>query len=583
MTDLAHSDLLTLTTADNQFAVSGIQAIGKHEQDALRYAMSITAQPRRGLSADIPIRRFSWDLPEGGFQLPDVMKCHNGFASFSVRFGDSFTNPVSAEIGGLMNSLGEALVTDSDQQYGYEYDAFMSGLVFLPEPDCSESRISRSLSGKWSTQSSSGFSSPLTHAFSIALRNRMAGLSFFAMTPVFLIEGRDGSFGRLLLWLLEPCNSGSTVYPLLAKKLFRDQEFKKVLLEDVQNILLQNNEYVTLAGLRSQSQMAFVGEDALSAEQWQSEIECGLYVIKLLLRDAEALKKDAANREEKRKKREEEQRKRRAELIDPSVRSEEDEKQFREFTSQVTSDLLEFKEVIDVSRFCTEYGWSTEKVTENFWDVLWNSPEIFFVAKVCRTNWSFDKDGKITSCCITGLIYGISKEEYAGAKRTLDREIAEAMKLLDGVSDPVKKALILHDHIVRICDYDEEARDKKDSSPRARTAYSVLVRHRAVCEGYTMAYRYLLKRAGIRSEEVLSDEMNHCWNYLYLNGHWYHVDVTWDDPVYRGRKPNNDVISHEFFLLSDEKIRSREHTEWSVRGLPPADDTEFDDKDWSTY
>ena len=137
-----------------------------------------------------------------------------------------------------------------------------------------------------------------------------------------------------------------------------------------------------------------------------------------------------------------------------------------------------------------------------------------------------------------------------------------------------------------ICEYDKKACDSNDLSPQARTAYSVLVRHKAVCEGYTMAYRYLLNLAGIRSEEVLSDKMTHCWNYLYLNDKWYHVDVTWDDPLFQ---PDKTKISHEFFLLSDDAIAVKgnpRHHDWDVRGLPPASDTKFDnqkDKDWDAY
>ena len=590
-TDLAHSDQLTLITPDNHFAVDQIQVFDKHDQDASHYAMSIRVQPRRGLSYDIPIRRFSWHLPDGGFQLPDVMNFQD-FASFSISFRDirskesSFTNRVTAEIDGLMNPLGDACFTDASKGK-YVYDAFMSCVVFLPEKDCNEVSIRKSISGTWSTEASSGFSSPLTHAFSIALRNRMAGLAFFAMTPVFLIEGRSGSFGRLLLWLQEPYNSGSTVYPLLAKKLLRDKDFKKALLTDVQNLLvLENNEYATLEGLRSQSQLAFSGEDELSTEAWEDEIKRGLYVLNLML-DSKALKQDIAERAEKRKeadqRRAEEQKKRQEEFIDPTRISEEDKKQYEEFASAVTSDLMAFKDVIDVSHFCRDYRWSEDKILEVFNDFLWNSPEIFFVAKSHSYTYASDSAGNLVSFFIKDIRYGIEKEQFDTAKRTLEQEAAKAMDLLKGVTDPIKKALILHDHIVRICDYDEEARDQGDLSPLARTVYSVLVRHRAVCEGYTMAYRYLLNRAGIRSEEVLSDKMNHCWNYLYLNGSWYHVDVTQDDPVYYGRKPKDAGISHEFFLLSDEKIAQKKHHDWNVRGLPPAADTELDDKDWNHY
>ena len=278
-TDLAHADLLTLVTADNQFSAEGIQAVGKYELDASRYAMIVTAQPRKGaLSYDIPVRHFSWELPEGGFQLPDVMCYQKEMASFSVRFGDAFTAPVSAEISGLMNPIGSVQILGSSKGK-YAYDAFMSCVVFQPGANCDEAGISRSLSGKWSTDASSGFSAPLTHAFSIVLRNKMEGFSFFATTPVFLIEGRDGSFGRLLLWLLEPYNSGSTVYPLLAKKWLTDPTKRKELLEGVKNILVKGKgQCVTLKDLRSQSQMAFAGEDDL---EWDDAVKKVLSAVGL--------------------------------------------------------------------------------------------------------------------------------------------------------------------------------------------------------------------------------------------------------------------------------------------------------------
>lgn len=576
--DLAHADQLTLVTADNQFSVDKIMDFNEKVEKtaASRYAMIITAQPRHGLSAyDTPVRRFSWNLPKGCFQVQNFENFQGERASFSLVFKNnadnadsndfnSFTNPVSAEISGRMNPGGR-ICTHAVHKYGYE--AYMSALVFLPETTCNEERIRQFLARDWSTEKGKGFSSPLTHAFSIALRNRIAGVSFFALTPVFLIKG----IGRILFWILEPYNSGKTAFPMLCR-LMEDQnlEFKRDLLKDIQTILKPNGQMVSLKELRIQSQMAFSGEDEISPDDWKDEIQRGLRAIDLLL-DSEAFKDDL----ERRKKRQQE-------FIDPTSRSEEDRKLYEEFASVVKPALMDFQDVIDVSHFCVDYGWSPEKVDDVFDDFLWNSPDIFFVAKSYRSRY-IEEGNKITSFVITNLRYGIRKEQYQDAKDQLDAATAKAMELLKGVTDPVKKALILHDHIVRICEYDKKACDDKDPSPAARTAYSVLVRHLAVCEGYVMAYRYLLNRAGIRSEEVLSDSMNHCWSYLYLNDNWYHADVTWDDPVYHGGKPVNAKISHEYFLLSDEKIATLEHCDWDVRGLPAASDTQFDNQNWDAY
>ena len=77
-----------------------------------------------------------------------------------------------------------------------------------------------------------------------------------------------------------------------------------------------------------------------------------------------------------------------------------------------------------------------------------------------------------------------------------------------------------------------------------------------------------------------------------INGMWYHVDVTADDPVYVSTLPDgreilspsspdgNSRISHENFLMSDVKARRTGHHGWKTRGLPAAVDTRYDSRIW---
>ena len=154
--------------------------------------------------------------------------------------------------------------------------------------------------------------------------------------------------------------------------------------------------------------------------------------------------------------------------------------------------------------------------------------------------------------------------------------VVDAMSTIRGVSDEEEKALRLHDYLVHICDCDVTVKDDKVYSTLARTAYSALVRRKAVCEGYAMAYRLLLNAAGIVSDVAIDRGSHHIWNYVRIRDRWYHVDVTWDDPVLIGAPRRGRRISHRHFLMSDNKARRTGHKRWNVRGLPPADDERFD-------
>ena len=62
--------------------------------------------------------------------------------------------------------------------------------------------------------------------------------------------------------------------------------------------------------------------------------------------------------------------------------------------------------------------------------------------------------------------------------------------------------------------------------------YGAMINRYAVCEGYAEAYKYLCDLAGLTSILVTNTapDVDHTWNYVYTDGAWYGVDVTWDLP-----------------------------------------------------
>ena len=92
---------------------------------------------------------------------------------------------------------------------------------------------------------------------------------------------------------------------------------------------------------------------------------------------------------------------------------------------------------------------------------------------------------------------------------------------------------MVHDYLVESIEYDTTI-----SQSNIYNVYGALVNGRAVCEGYARSFKYLMDELGIPCTLVIGtgtnsqgETENHAWNYVQLNGNWYAIDCTWDDPV----------------------------------------------------
>ncbi|MBO7353503.1 MAG: hypothetical protein J6U61_04505, partial [Lachnospiraceae bacterium] len=60
-----------------------------------------------------------------------------------------------------------------------------------------------------------------------------------------------------------------------------------------------------------------------------------------------------------------------------------------------------------------------------------------------------------------------------------------------------------------------------------RDATGALYLGDAVCEGYTSALRLILNILGLENQAICNKRGSHVWNYVKVDGTWYHIDVTW--------------------------------------------------------
>ncbi|MFS0723945.1 transglutaminase domain-containing protein [Paenibacillus sp. 1P07SE] len=140
----------------------------------------------------------------------------------------------------------------------------------------------------------------------------------------------------------------------------------------------------------------------------------------------------------------------------------------------------------------------------------------------------------------------------------VDERVADivAQIIHDGMNAH-QKVKAINDWIVLNVAYDE--------SLQSYTAYEALADGRAVCQGYSLLAYKMLEAAGIpnRIVEGTVDTGNHAWNIVNVNGSWYHLDVTWNDPV----PDQPGEVSYAYYLKTDQEMR-KDHT-WT-RSYPPA-------------
>ena len=105
------------------------------------------------------------------------------------------------------------------------------------------------------------------------------------------------------------------------------------------------------------------------------------------------------------------------------------------------------------------------------------------------------------------------------------------------------KIKIFHDYIVNNTQYDQNSTDS------SYTAYNLITTGKAICGGYSDIMAIYLNSLGIQNYKITSE--NHVWNLVKLDDIWYHLDMTWDDPV---ASDGNQYLIHNFFMITTEQL-----------------------------
>ena len=159
---------------------------------------------------------------------------------------------------------------------------------------------------------------------------------------------------------------------------------------------------------------------------------------------------------------------------------------------------------------------------------------------------SYDDYGKVT--LKIEHIYSNNDIKLINAKvEKIEKEIWNSSMSNE---DKIKE---VHNYIINNSKYDKDRSDNNIVKYKSDTAYGSLLEGYSLCGGYTDAMELFLENMGIKSYKISSE--NHVWNAVNLNDAWYHLDLTWDDPI---TTDGSDILEYNFFLITTSELSELE-------------------------
>lgn len=211
---------------------------------------------------------------------------------------------------------------------------------------------------------------------------------------------------------------------------------------------------------------------------------------------------------------------------------------------------------------------SLMKSFQNAWDAFRNdNVDIFYIdgSKMCLVTKTITKGSKVT------YEFYISRgvnENYLVDGFSNAKEIDEAIEYVSESENQILstitekndyyKIVKAHNWIVDNVEYNLE--DSVNNS----NIYGALHDKKVVCEGYARLFKSLMDKleipcilvSGVGVDSKTGQSENHAWNYVYLKGNWYAMDVTWDDPIIIGGGTISSDVKYKYFLKGSKEFNT---------------------------
>ena len=204
-------------------------------------------------------------------------------------------------------------------------------------------------------------------------------------------------------------------------------------------------------------------------------------------------------------------------------------------------------------------------------DLLYNYPELFHVAlRLSYTSREVDGVRWVGEVYPAYTMEGEALTAARGLYRETVAELLSEMEAAFGGRPRTEAETVLYIHDLLA---DRYAYDTRASRANA-DAYTIFRDGVGICQAYALAFLALARGAGLEADFVSSDAMDHAWNHVRVDGVWYHVDVTRDDPIPAAE--GSEEVNHLRIFRSDAGMETLGYYGYTCSAGHSCSDTRYE-------
>ena len=111
-----------------------------------------------------------------------------------------------------------------------------------------------------------------------------------------------------------------------------------------------------------------------------------------------------------------------------------------------------------------------------------------------------------------------------------------------------------HDYIINHSRYDKDRSDNGVINYQSDIAYGPPTTRLQSLWRIHWCHGIILRRFKGQSYKISNDK--HVWNGVNLGNNWYHLDLTWDDPI---TSNNQDILEYTYFLVGNDDLEQADN------------------------